>query len=116
MGLGPNIVRTSIVNSCEVAMYDQAKQVLLTYNFFDGPQLHCLCATIASAFATFFGCPADVLRTRTIANRSSALALGYVQLAKSIYRKEGFFAFWKGSNALFARLACWNSAMFMALE
>ena len=117
LGLGPNIVRNSLINACEVATYDQAKQELLTnYGFFDGPILHCLCATIASANAAIVGCPADVIKTRTMNNRSADKAVGYVTLATTIYRKEGFLAFYKGSNALFARLACWNCIMFMALE
>jgi len=115
--LGPNIVRNSLINACEVATYDQAKQVLLTnYGLVDGPILHCFCATIASANAAVVGCPADVIKTRTMNNRTADKALGYVTLATTIYRQESLLAFYKGSSALFTRLACWNCIMFMALE
>ena len=71
---------------------------------------------MASFNAAIVGCPADVIKTRTMNNRTADKAPGYLALATTIYRQEGFLAFYKGSTALFARLACWNCIMFMSLE
>lgn len=81
LGLGPNIVRNALINAAEVATYDQAKQSALLRGYNDNPLLHCACATIASANAAILGCPPDVLKTRTMNNRSSGQAIGYFALA-----------------------------------
>ena len=82
LGLGPNIVRNALINAAEVATYDQSKQWALQAGFTDNPVLHCACATIASANAAVLGCPPDVLKTRTMNNRSSGQAIPYFTLAR----------------------------------
>lgn len=86
LGLGPNIVRNALINAAEVATYDQVKQMALVRGFTDNPILHCVCATVASANAAVLGCPPDVLKTRTMNNRSAGKAIGYFELASQIYR------------------------------
>jgi len=49
-------------------------------------------------------------------NRSIGKAQGYMRLAGSILKNEGPMAYYKGLDALFMRLACWNCIMFMMLE
>lgn len=116
LGWGPNVIRNSLINAAEVSTYDQSKQVALGKGFHDGPLTHCMCATIASANAAILGCPPDVIKTRTMNNRSAAQKVGYLSLARQIYQKEGLRAFYKGIDALFFRLSCWNCIMFMSLE
>ena len=86
------------------------------HGYQDTPLTHCMCATLASANAAIVTCPVDVIKTRTMSNQSSALALSYKDMIQQIYAKEGLRAFYNGIDALFVRLSCWNCLMFMALE
>lgn len=81
LGLGPNIMRNALINAAEVATYDQAKEKALERGYMDSPLLHCACATIASANAAVLGCPPDVLKTRTMNNRTMGQSIGYFALA-----------------------------------
>ena len=81
LGWGPNVVRNSLINAAEVSTYDQSKQILLGYGVHDGPLLHCLCATIASANAAVLGCPADVIKVRTMSLTSAGETVPYFKLA-----------------------------------
>ena len=82
LGWGPNVIRNGLINAAEVSTYDQSKQLLLGKGYYDGPLLHCLCATMASATAAVVGCPPDVIKTRTMNMRSASERIGYVTLAK----------------------------------
>ena len=75
-----------------------------------------MCAIAGSFNAAVVGCPPDVIKTRTMNNRTTATKIGYLTLARQIYQKEGLRAFYKGVDALFFRLSCWNCIMFMTLE
>ena len=116
LGWGPNVVRNSLINAAETSTYDQCKQVMLEYGYQDSPKLHAFCAVVASANAAIVGSPADIIKTRTMNIRSAGQAIGYFTLAGQILRKEGPSAFFKGLDALFFRLACWNVTMFIVLE
>ncbi len=65
-GLTPNVVRSAIMNSAELASYDQLKTfIVLKFNLdADLKFLHFGCAIFASFMAVLFASPADVLKTR----------------------------------------------------
>ena len=64
-GLGPNIIRNSIINAAEIATFDQAKDMILRRKLMsDDVPCHLLCSAIAGFTATVIGSPVDVLKTR----------------------------------------------------
>ena len=75
-----------------------------------------MCAIMASANASVVGAPADIIKTRAMSQPSLRQSLGYIGIAKSILHKEGIPAFFKGLDAVFFRLSCWNCIMFVTLE
>ena len=68
VGVGPNIMRNSIINAAELAAYDQFKQTAMAIGMPDGLITHISCAFGAGFVAVCVGSPVDVLKTR-IMNR-----------------------------------------------
>ena len=75
-----------------------------------------MCAVVASANASVVGAPADTIKTRSMNEKDPAKQKAYWALAKRIIEKEGIRAFFKGLDAVFFRLSCWNTIMFITLE
>jgi len=120
-GVGPNIVRNSIINAAELATYDQAKQSLVKgYGYQDGIPTHLICSLTAGFVATCCGSPADVIKTRVMNQKigkdgSKEYRNAIHALTKTV-SEEGFFALYKGFWPNFARIGSWNIAMFMTME
>ena len=64
-GLGPNVIRNSIINAAEIATFDQVKDMILTKRLMeDGIPCHLVSSAIAGFTACIIGSPVDVLKTR----------------------------------------------------
>ena len=114
VGIGPNVMRNSIVNAAEIASYDQYKQILGSY-LPDGVGLHITCAFLAGFNACVVGSPVDVMKTRLM-NKQPGQPATVASLFSYIVTQEGVGAFYKGFTANFLRLGCWNTVMFVTLE
>ena len=79
-------MRNSLINAAEQSTYDQAKQVAMQYGFVDGPSTHMMCAVAASANASIYGAPADIIKTRAM---NSTTPKSYGSIAMDILRNEG---------------------------
>ncbi len=68
-GLGPNIIRNSVMNAAELASYDQIKSTILKrfpqFNP-DSQYLHFACGLSAGLIAVLFASPVDVIKTRVM--------------------------------------------------
>jgi solute carrier family 25 uncoupling protein 8/9 len=65
-GLTPNIIRCSLMNSSELASYDQMKNYIARkYSISPNTKkVHILCASVASLIAVIISSPVDVMKTR----------------------------------------------------
>jgi len=129
-GLGPNMVRNSIINASELASYDTAKEALLGMGWADNFGTHVAGASFAGLVATVVGNPIDVVKTRVMAaGRAAAggggaaggtpaapIYTGAVDCAVRTFRSEGFWAFYQGFGPLFLRITGWNLAFFVTFE
>ncbi|KAE8444182.1 hypothetical protein EG329_000779 [Mollisiaceae sp. DMI_Dod_QoI] len=73
-GLGPNIVRSILMNVSQIAVYTSAKRQLLSNKIMqlsDGVPIHIAASLIAGTVATTVCAPADVLKSR-LQNATSA--------------------------------------------
>jgi len=121
-GVGPNIIRNSIINAAELATYDQAKQTILKSGLLkDGLACHFASGLTAGFMATLFGSPADVLKTRIMNQKIGADGVpteyknAFHAIAK-ISKTEGFGGWYKGFWPNFARIGSWNIIMFLTYE
>ncbi|GAB4817944.1 hypothetical protein N2152v2_004990 [Parachlorella kessleri] len=113
-GSTPNIARNAIVNAAELATYDQIKHSLMATGMFqDNVYCHLAASLCAGFIAVVVGSPADVIKSRMMANKAYK---GVGDAVMQTLKKEGPLAFWSGFGANFARLGCWNVAMFLTLE
>jgi len=121
-GVGPNIIRNSIINAAELATYDQVKQSILKSGFLkDGLACHFASGLTAGFVATCFGSPADVLKTRIMNQKIGPDGVpteyknAFHAIAK-ITKTEGFNGWYKGFWPNFARIGSWNIVMFLTYE
>ena len=112
-GLGPAIMRNSIINATELASYETAKEALVARGAREGVALHVASATAAGLMATLIGNPVDVVKTRVMAARGTRGALAVIA---DTLRDEGPRAFYKGVVPQFFRLTGWSIVMFSVLE
>lgn len=113
-GIGPAIMRNSIINATELATYEQSKEMLAQQGGMrEGVSLHFAAAVCAGFMATMVGNPVDVIKTRVMAAREKK-ASAFATVAATF--KEGPGAFYKGVVPQFFRLTGWSVVMFMTLE
>ena len=64
-GIGPNIIRNSLINAAELASYDQLKEMFLKYGIMkDGVICHMICASLAGFNAVCIASPVDVMKNK----------------------------------------------------
>lgn len=120
-GVGPNIVRNSVITAAELATYDEAKQRLLATGLFgDNVGTHMLSGVTAGFVATVVGSPVDVIKTRIMNQKAGAGGVrpysGPIDCLVKIMKNEGPVGFYKGFSSNAARICSWNVFMFLAFE
>jgi len=117
VGVGPNMARNAIINSAELASYDQFKQIAVQKLGMDptAKTTHISCAFGAGFVAVCFGSPVDVLKTRLM-NATPGQKTGAFNVIGEMLRNEGPKAFYKGFTVNFLRIGSWNVGLFLFLE
>lgn len=115
-GLNMNLTRAVMMTTGQLAVYDQAKGMLLSTGLFqDNPYTHFTASTIASGAATILTMPVDVIKTRVMKALDHEEKSALRMLSKT-FREEGVLAFFKGITPAFVRLAPQTILTFMFLE
>lgn len=120
-GLGPNIARNAVINTAELATYDQIKETIISRGLMqDGVPLHIVGAVSAGFCAVCVGSPFDVVKTRIMSGaKNSDGSLVYrsgPHAFATIFRQEGLMAFYQGFIPNFMRLGSWVTVMFLSYE
>ena len=113
-GLGPNVIRNSIINAAEIATFDQIKDMILRRNLMeDSIPCHLVSSAIAGLTACIIGSPVDVLKTRIM----NAKPGEYSSIMNCIVKtfQEGPLTFYNGLQANAGRIITWNMCMFVML-
>eukprot|EP01066_Platyproteum_vivax_P013522 Platyproteum_vivax@DN6115_c0_g1_i2.p1 len=114
-GVGPNILRNSVICATELAAYDQTKQVVLHNKLMkEGIPLHILSGLSAGFAATVVGSPVDVLKTRIMNAKPGQYKNMFDCVLKTF--KEGPLTFYNGFWPNFVRLGSFNIAVFVFYE
>jgi len=120
-GVGPNIIRNSLINAAELVTYDQTKTIVRRNDWMkEGLACHFACALTAGFVATCVGSPADVIKTRIMNQKvqpdGTREYRSFFHALVTIPRREGFFGLYKGFLPNFARIGSWNCIMFVSFE
>lgn len=99
-GVGPNALRSVLMNASQLGAYDWFKSQLQRF-MQDGPALHFLASFGAGTFATTVCSPADVLKSR-IMNASNNE--GVAQVLRTGLAKDGPLFLFKGWTPAWIRL------------
>lgn len=117
-GLGPNIVRSVLMNVSQIAAYTEAKRSLLAarqLGLKDNTTTHILASFIAGTVATTVCAPADVLKSR-FQSASSAASTSLIRYVADTVRKEGPGFLMKGWLPAWCRLAPNTVLTFVFME
>lgn len=124
-GSKPNIARTFLVMAAELGTFNQAKRVLLT-RYSEGMGTNLMASTIAAIASACISTPADVVKTRLMAQAGradgrkghpAARPVGVVQTARSLVASEaGYGALYKGFLPICVRKILWCACFFMLYE
>lgn len=118
-GCGPNVIRNSIFNACELATYDQTREFVLTHKLMnDTIFCHFFVSAVAGFTTVMVGQPIDQIKTRLM-NQGKDSKVQYKGLFDCIYKtvkNEGPMAFYDGVTANASRVVSWNIIMFMSLQ
>ncbi|CAG8718225.1 17715_t:CDS:2 [Acaulospora morrowiae] len=115
-GIGPNVNRAILMNSSQLASYEQFKQLLLETEYFqDNIITHFTSSLLAGLVATTICSPVDVIKTRVM-NSGSKQKQNIMTMLKTIVVREGPFALFKGWVPAFVRLGPHTIVTFLALE
>mmetsp|Transcript_83952 Transcript_83952/g.102835 ORF Transcript_83952/g.102835 Transcript_83952/m.102835 type:complete len:319 (-) Transcript_83952:74-1030(-) len=119
-GIAPNIARNSVINTAELAVYDQIKETLLSTGYMnDGSLLHATVGFFAGFCAVIFGSPFDVVKTRIMQSERVDGQSIYRNTPHAFYkimRTEGPLAFYQGFWPNVMRIGSWATVMFLTFE
>ncbi|KAI0320979.1 dicarboxylic acid transporter [Amylostereum chailletii] len=120
-GLGTNTIRAVLMNGSQVGSYDFFKSGLLhqplpfvNYQLKDNLLLHTVSSCLAGTVATTVCAPADVLRSRLMAQ--SAGGASALTVLKTSIRDEGLRFLFKGWTPAFVRLGPNTVLLFVFFE
>ncbi|EGN94450.1 hypothetical protein SERLA73DRAFT_188355 [Serpula lacrymans var. lacrymans S7.3] len=115
-GVGPNVFRSILMNSSQLASYDFFKAELLKTKYFnDNIACHFTASFAAGTVATTVCSPADVLKSR-IMNASGPGSSSTLGVIKSSLANEGAMFMFKGWLPAWTRLQPTTILIFLTLE
>jgi dicarboxylate transporter 10 len=117
-GLGPNIMRSVLMNVSQIATYSSAKSYLQnTMKFRDGTPLHICASLMAGTVATTVCAPADVLKSRLQSTTASGPDKQTItQVIRNSLKTEGPRFLMRGWTPAWLRLTPNTILMFIFIE
>ncbi|XP_028967499.1 solute carrier family 25 member 35 isoform X2 [Galendromus occidentalis] len=113
-GIGPALWFQFVMNGTRLGCYSIMDSFELTRSS-DGSLCFpktVVCGALSGAMGSFFASPLYLVKTQIQSRSLSEIAVGFQhqhsnmsQAFVSIYRKEGFFALWRGANAAMVRVS-----------
>ncbi|KAI6015924.1 hypothetical protein PISMIDRAFT_272287 [Pisolithus microcarpus 441] len=115
-GVGPNVIRSVLMNSSQLASYDFFKSQLLKTKYFkDNALCHFTASFAAGTVATTICSPADVLKSR-IMNASGPGSSSTLNVIRASFANEGPMFMFKGWVPSWTRLQPTTILIFLTLE
>ena len=115
--MSPTIARAALVTSSQLGTLDSVKNNVLKNRFGmeEGYPVHCASAFIAGIAITLASNPADVVKSRYLADSGGEGVRRYsvIECVKEVWRER---AFYKGSTAAYSRFAPHTFLSLLAVE
>ncbi|KAI8620572.1 mitochondrial carrier domain-containing protein [Chytriomyces sp. MP71] len=117
-GVEITVIRAILMTAGQLVTYDLAKEAILASGILgDGLPTHFLSSLLGGLVATTICAPADVVKSRIMAQRKEKpVYTGTLDAFAKIYHDEGPLAFFNGWLLAFARLAPQTILTFVILE
>ncbi|KNC54104.1 substrate carrier family protein ucpB [Thecamonas trahens ATCC 50062] len=118
-GVGPTVVRAALLTCGQMASYDHAKHLFKRHGILnEGFSLHFSCAIIAAVVANTMCAPADLVKSRYMADRAGASPVykSAIDCLIKTVRAEGIRGLYIGYTASLYRLGPHFVATLPALE
>jgi solute carrier family 25 uncoupling protein 27 len=113
----PSCQRAALVQLGDLTTYDSAKQFILrNTELEDNAVTHAMSSAVAGLVAAGMGTPADVIKTRVMADSEGKLYKGALDCLRQTVRSEGIPALWKGFFPIWCRMAPWSLTFFLTFE
>jgi len=115
-GVYPNVIRSILMNSSQLASYDYFKTMLLKTKYFkDNIYCHFTASLFAGTVATTVCSPADVLKSRVM-NASGPGSSSTLAVLRNSFKNEGPMFMFKGWIPAWTRLQPTTILIFLTLE
>ncbi|OCH88282.1 mitochondrial carrier [Obba rivulosa] len=115
-GVDATTVRGIILSVSQICSYDQVKQILKQRGIMEeGIGLHLTASMFAGLFCSITSNPVDVVKVRLMNDKAREFD-GVVDCIKTIMRREGPGAFFKGFSMCWARLGTHTIVTFLIFE
>lgn len=94
-GVGPNMLRASIITTCHVGTYDSAKQYIIRNANIpqDSVLLWTMCGFMSALVTTTVSAPVDLVRNKIMVSNSPTSAF---TMSRTIYRTDGVRGLFRG--------------------
>lgn len=113
-GVLPTVLRGIMFNGTALSTYSQTKYMFLKNNLFeDNIYLHFTASTIAGIITATVVLPVDLMKTRIQQTREK---LNILTVLTTTFKKEGFFAYWKGYSPYVYKVVPYNILTLIFLE
>ena len=118
-GVSPTIARAALVTSSQLGTYDTVKNNILKARFGmkEGYSLHCASAFVAGIAITIASNPADVVKSRYLADSSSEVGKrrynGVMDCMREVWKER---ALYRGATAAYSRFAPHTFLSLLAVE
>ncbi|EMD37743.1 hypothetical protein CERSUDRAFT_114376 [Gelatoporia subvermispora B] len=115
-GVDATTVRGIVLSVSQICSYDQIKQTLKKKEIMEeGIGLHFTASMFAGLFCSITSNPVDVVKVRLMNDKAREFS-GVTDCIRSIIRREGLGAFYKGFSMCWARLGTHTIVTFLIFE
>ena len=93
-GVGPNMLRASIITTCHVGTYDFSKSIFVKkFGITESPALWTLCGFMSALVTTTVSAPVDLVRNQVM---TMNVGLSALSVGKSVYKQHGVSGLFRG--------------------
>ena len=104
-GVEATAARAALLSAGQLSSYDHSKQFMVQNGIFEkgSNPLHLTAAVLSGLVACTVCNPADVMKSRLMLARSEGNTTTIFNVARSIWKQDGLFGFWRGFGPAYCR-------------